>query len=365
MPISGPSPSFADESRRLVPVAPPVPEIPVPQPPFPASPLLEASAWLTAIVASSDDAILSKTLDGTILSWNAGAERIFGYTAAETIGQPITMLIPESRLQEDAVILARIRAGEDVDHYETVRRRKDGTLIDISLMVSPVRDRTGRILGASKIARDISDRKRAEARRDLLLHEMNHRVKNLFALVNGLVSLSARSARDVDDLAIALSQRIMALSRAHELTMPDLSHALPAPSQTSLHALLLAIVAPLDNDEGSRIAISGPDIALPGGVLTSLALLLHEFTTNAAKYGALSCPDGRLDVAIARTGDMMELTWTETGGPPVTPPAPEVGFGSRLERATVQGALQGQVHREWLPAGVVITLCIPLARLAP
>ncbi|GBQ86540.1 two component sensor kinase [Gluconacetobacter johannae DSM 13595] len=358
MPISGPLSSSADQTRQPAGDAPPAPETPLPEPPFPT-----ANAWLAAVVASSDDAILSKTLDGIILSWNAGAERIFGYTAAETIGRPITMLIPESRRREDAIILARIQAGEGVDHYETVRRRKDGALIDISLTVSPVRDQAGRVVGASKVARDISDRKRADARRDLLLHEMNHRVKNLFALVNGLIALSARSADDADAFAAALSQRVMALARAHELTMPDLSQALPAPSETSLHALLAAIVAPLDNDDGSRLAISGPDIVLPGTMLTSLALLLHEFTTNAAKYGALSCPDGRLNVALARTGDMMELTWTEIGGPPVTPPTPENGFGSRLERATVQGALHGQVHREWLPAGVVITLCIPLTRL--
>ncbi|MBM9401658.1 PAS domain S-box protein [Gluconacetobacter azotocaptans] len=360
MPTSGPLPSSADQTRQPDRDAPPAAETPLPEPPFHTT-----SAWLAAVVASSDDAIFSKTLDGIILSWNAGAERIFGYTASETVGHPITMLIPESRLREDAVILARIRAGEVVDHYETIRRCKDGTLIDISLTVSPVRDRAGRIVGASKVARDISDRKRAEARRDLLLHEMNHRVKNLFALVNGLIALSARSADDVDDFAAVLSQRVMALARAHELTMPDLSQAMPAPSETSLHTLLAAIVAPLDNTEGSRLAISGPDIVLPGTMLTSLALLLHEFTTNAAKYGALSCPDGRLSVAIARTGDMMELTWTEIGGPRVTLPTSENGFGSRLERATVQGALQGQVHREWLPAGLVITLCIPLTRLMP
>ena len=111
---------------------------------------------------SSDDAIISKDLDGIIRTWNPGAERLFGYTAAEAIGKPVTILIPPGREDEEPGILARIRHGERIDHYETVRRRKDGSLLDISLTVSPVRDGEGRIVGASKIARDITDRKEAE-----------------------------------------------------------------------------------------------------------------------------------------------------------------------------------------------------------
>jgi PAS domain S-box-containing protein len=119
---------------------------------------------LGAIVGSSDDAIISKDLDGVITSWNKSAERLFGYTAAEAIGQPVaTLLIPEDRQNEEPEILNRLRRGERVDHFETVRRRKDGTLLDISLTISPVKDAEGKIIGASKIARDISERKRAEA----------------------------------------------------------------------------------------------------------------------------------------------------------------------------------------------------------
>ncbi|HYP01061.1 MAG TPA: PAS domain S-box protein [Pyrinomonadaceae bacterium] len=118
-----------------------------------------------AIVENSDDAIISKDMDGRILSWNPGAERLYGYTAAEAVGQSITMLIPDDRPDEEPRILEQIRRGERVDHYETVRRHKDGTLIDVSLTVSPVKDASGRIIGASKIARDITDRKQAEAER--------------------------------------------------------------------------------------------------------------------------------------------------------------------------------------------------------
>src|SRR4029077_7643398 len=122
----------------------------------------QAAEQLASIVESSDDAIVSKDLDGIIRTWNRGAERLFGYKAAEIIGRPITILIPPDRLDEEPGILARIRRGEPVDHYETVRRHKDGSLIDISLTISPTPDAKGAIVGASKIGRDIPQRKRAE-----------------------------------------------------------------------------------------------------------------------------------------------------------------------------------------------------------
>jgi PAS domain S-box-containing protein len=122
----------------------------------------EAQARLAAIVESSDDAIVSKTLQGIIKTWNKGAERIFGWTADEVIGKPITIIIPPDRLQEEPVILSRIQAGERVDHFQTIRVTKDGRKINISVTISPVRDETGRIIGASKIARDITEQKRLQ-----------------------------------------------------------------------------------------------------------------------------------------------------------------------------------------------------------
>ncbi len=120
-----------------------------------------AQYWLAALIESADDAIVSKTLDGIITSWNKGAQRIFGYTADEVIGKPVTILIPEGHLNEEPAILARLRAGDRIEHYETVRVRKDGTLINISLTVSPIRGPNGKIIGASKIARDITEQRQA------------------------------------------------------------------------------------------------------------------------------------------------------------------------------------------------------------
>ncbi|WP_455272910.1 PAS domain-containing protein [Rhizobium herbae] len=150
----------------------------------------DAAQRIAAIVESSDDAILAKDLNGTIVTWNSGAERLFGYTAAEAIGKPVAMLIPQDRPNEEPVILGRIRRGERIVHYETIRRRKDGSLVEISLSVSPIRNRQGQVIGASKIARDITERRRAEEQQHLLIREMDHRVKNLFTLAASVVTLS-------------------------------------------------------------------------------------------------------------------------------------------------------------------------------
>jgi PAS domain S-box-containing protein len=142
------------------------------------APNLPHAAWLAAIVDSSDDAIVSKTLGGVITSWNAGAERIFGYTADEAVGRHITLIIPTERWPEETEVLARIARGERVDHFETVRRRKDGRLLAISLTVSPIKDADGRIVGASKVARDVTERKALEEeRRQLLAREQEARAE--------------------------------------------------------------------------------------------------------------------------------------------------------------------------------------------
>lgn len=129
-------------------------------PETPVAPPLDPRAWVAAIIESSDDAIASKTLDGIVTTWNAGAERIFGYTAAEMVGQSILKIIPPDRHHEEDMILSRMRQGERIDHFETVRQRKDGTLIEISVTVSPIRDANGKVIGISKIARDITIQKR-------------------------------------------------------------------------------------------------------------------------------------------------------------------------------------------------------------
>jgi PAS domain S-box-containing protein len=171
----------------------------------------EARGRLAALVQSSDDAIVSKDLNGTIQSWNMGAERLFGYTALEAIGHPILMLIPADHADEEISILARIRRGERIEHYETIRRRKDGTLVDISLTVSPIVDEQGHIVGASKIARDITERKRAEEQR----RDFEKRERAL-AVATALRDTEAELVR----VARALTVGELATSIAHEVNQP-------------------------------------------------------------------------------------------------------------------------------------------------
>lgn len=326
----------------------------------------EAAQRLAAIVEFSDDAILTKDLEGTIVTWNKGAERLFGYTPDEAIGRSVQMLIPADRQDEEPRILAQIRRGDRIDHYETVRRCKDGRLVDISLSVSPIRSRDGRVIGASKIARDITERRLIEERQRLLLREMNHRVKNLFMLASGLVTLSARSAATPAELASAVTSRLAALAQAHALTFPALSDdGEPIEKATTLHSLIRTIIAPFDrNPDVSRARITGIDVPVLSDAAPSLSLLLHEFATNSAKYGALSVPNGTVDIACADEEERLVLTWSECGGPEVQGEPTVEGFGTVLCKATARGQLGGEIVREWNQEGLFIRLEVARQRLS-
>jgi PAS domain S-box-containing protein len=175
------------------------------------------SARLAAIVVSSDDAIISKTIEGRITSWNAGATRIFGYDASEMIGESILRIIPPELHGEETEILARLQRGERIDHFETVRVAKDGRRLDISLTVSPLRDRSGKVVGASKVGRDITDRKRAEKLQQVLADELSHRVKNTLATVQAIANQSLVRAKSPTDFVSSFTGRLQALAKAHTL----------------------------------------------------------------------------------------------------------------------------------------------------
>jgi PAS domain S-box-containing protein len=168
----------------------------------------KAIGLLASIVDSSDDAIVSKTLEGVITSWNAGAERLFGYTAKEAIGQHISMLIPRDRLDEETSILTRLRQGDRIDHFDTVRLRKDGTALDISLSISPVRNSAGKVIGASKIARDVTARKRVERE----LHESEQRFRKLADALDTQVQFRTQELRRRNTEILQQSDQLRDLS---------------------------------------------------------------------------------------------------------------------------------------------------------
>ena len=243
---------------------------------------------VAAIVESSDDAIVSKNLDGVITSWNKGAERIFGYSAEEAIGQPITIVIPHDRLDEEPAFLTRIRRGERIDHFETIRQQKNGSLIAVSLSVSPVKNAEGKIVGAAKIARDITEQKRSQERIATLAQEAEHRSKNLLSIVQATVMLSQSDTPE--GLKSAIEGRIRAISNVHSL------FAQTRWIGADLSTIAAQELAPYSADSPTRVRIDGPPVLLAPDAAQAVAATLHELATNAAKYGALSAANGRVDL---------------------------------------------------------------------
>jgi len=312
----------------------------------------DASAWLAAIVENSFDAILSKSLDGTITSWNDGARNLFGYCAEEAIGQSVTLLIPKDRLHEEDSILAKLRAGERIAQFETIRRAKDGRDLHVELTISPVLDRDGRVIGASKIARDISQRHRQIERQKILLREMNHRIKNLLSIVQGLVSICRKSARSVDELAAELHGRLIALDAAHRLILPESAETGETKSAT-LRDILEAILAPYAS---STIEMEVPGAPVGPQALTSLALIFHELATNSVKYGALGTDNGKLTLTAEPRAEGIDLRWREEGLRE-SQSGPE-GFGTALQTAALRG-LGAKLDRTWMIDGLEILLSFP------
>jgi PAS domain S-box-containing protein len=316
-------------------------------------PKFDAGLWLSSVVENSGDAILSKTLNGIITSWNAGAEKLFGFSAAEAIGQPITLIIPEDRLQEEADIIGKLRAGERIDRLETVRRRRDGEPVHIEVTISPVHNAAGEIIGASTIARDIGERLRYAENQRLLVREMHHRIKNLLSIVQGLVRVGRRRADDVNDFANDLSSRITALGAAQQLVL-----GLPDEEEPALSEVFRAVLEPYRNE--GQITIARCDAPVGANASTSLALLLHELATNAVKYGALSHSDGQLTVDITVANATITIAWREYGG---SYDNGDQGFGTELMSAALRG-LGGTIDKAWHGGERVVTICLARDQLA-
>jgi PAS domain S-box-containing protein len=306
--------------------------------------------FLASLVQSSDDAIVSKNLDGIITSWNKGAERIFGYTAEEVVGQPITIVIPQDRQDEERTILTRIRRGERIEHFETIRQHKRGSLIWVSLTISPVKNAEGKIVGASKIARDITEQKRTNDLIATLAREAEHRSKNLLATVQATVNLSQSDT--TEGLKRAIEGRIQALANVNSLFVDSRW------TGAELSTMATRELAPYSQKNKTRVQINGPQVLLEPGAAQTIAVILHELATNAAKYGALSAPNGQIDLQWSHeAGGRLHLRWTETGGPAVETPTRK-GFGGRvIEQMIAQ--LKGKTCFDWRADGLVCEITLP------
>jgi len=303
---------------------------------------------LAAIVESSDDAIVSKNLDGIITSWNSGAHRVFGYAAAEAVGQPITILIPADRQSEEREILTRIRRGEHINHFETIRQRKDGTLIVVSLTVSPVKDVNGEIIGASKIARDITEQRRSQEQIATLAREAEHRSKNLLATVQATVRLS--QSETPDGLKRAIEGRIQSLANVHSLFVKTRWIG------ADLSTIATQELAPYSRNQ-RHVRIDGPPVVLEPDVAQAIAMALHELATNAAKYGALAVPDGQVELKWSHDADgRLHLRWTESNGPKVQEPTHK-GFGGRITEQMI-AQRSGKMYFDWRADGLVCEITL-------
>lgn len=317
---------------------------------------------LAAIVEGSDDAIIAKDLNSVIQSWNGGAERMFGYSAEEAIGRPITMLIPEDRQDEEPDFICRLRRGERISQYETVRLRKNGELFPISVTISPIRDESGTVVGASKIARDITLQHRLAEQQEVLLREMRHRVGNSFAIAAGLLRLCAQESSDVTELVRLMEGRFRALSVAHGLAVPISGAEEFAQAGTKLGELLEQVITPFC--EKGHFSLELDDVVVSGEAVTALALIFYELATNSLKYGAFSQKKGRVVLRSELRDDRLLLEWSETFSDSRGMPEPlRSGYGTRLSQAAVESYLDGRFDRVIGERGMEARLDISMDRL--
>jgi PAS domain S-box-containing protein len=293
-----------------------------------------------------------------IVEWNPAAERMFGFSAAEAIGRDHTLIVPpEARPGVDTVLDA-LRTGSGGTHSSNLNNTRDGRRIHCEWYNSPLIDETGRVIGTASLVEDITERVRAEERQRLLMLELDHRVKNNLAVVISLAEHTLHTATSLPEFSEGFLGRVRALARMH--TLLTQSRWKGAPLRELLERSLEAFTA---GDRG-RIGMVGPEVSLVTREATSINMVVHELATNAAKYGALTAPGGRVMIewglANESAGETLTLTWTEAGGPPAVPPARR-GVGLTVIQDAIGYELGGKVDLQFSPGGVRCEIVIPRA----
>jgi PAS domain S-box-containing protein len=317
-----------------------------------------------AIVNSIDQMIWSTRPDGHHDYYNDRWYEYTGVPYGSTDGEGWNdMFHPDDRERAWQVWRHSLETGEPY-HIEYRLRHRSGQYRWVIGRAQCVRDERGEITRWFGTCTDIHDLKEAEEKRQLLLREMNHRVKNLFAVVSGMITMTARTAPSVQAMGEALRGRLGALANAHELIRPAINSDPEQPTNVTLRPLIDEIVKPHFDPAGEpRIVLDGPDVPIGPNASTSLALIFHELATNAAKYGALSAREGRLSIGWAVSDGYLELDWTEHVVHRTVVPPEAQGFGSRLAKASAAGQLGGSISFDWRPSGVRINLKAPIQQL--
>ncbi|MDC7785399.1 HWE histidine kinase domain-containing protein [Rhodoplanes sp. TEM] len=318
-----------------------------------------ANAHLAALVSSSGDAIMSVSLDGEILSWNAAAEELYGYRAEEAVCHPHAMLLPADRMGELDDKLAAAIAGQSL-RLETIRLRRDGTPVEVSLDAAPIRGADGTLVGISVIAHDITRRKRNEAHIQFVMRELSHRTKNLITVIIAMARRTARQSDDFSDFEAKFTGRLHGLARSHDLLVhTDWRGA-------GLEELVRFQLAPFVG-EAASLQVDGPPLLLRPEAVQNLGFALHELATNANKYGALGQAGGIVRIGWSVTAgtdgtERVRLVWHESGGPPVAPPT-RVGFGSTVIQKLTEASLAAVVTVAYDPAGFRWEADMPAAEI--
>lgn len=321
-----------------------------------------AQAHLAAIVSSSPSAVVSLSPDGIIRTWNAAAQTLFGYEPAEVIGRSVRMFYAEDAVQDFDKLNDSVRGGKTV-YADVVRRHRDGRLLDVSISVAPMYDEAGVLVGISAIVRDIGERKARERHIEFLMRELAHRSKNLLAVVQAIAGQTARHSETLAQFQTRFLQRVHALARSQDLLVAREWRGV------DLAELVRVQLAPFADETSSRVEVGGPPIQLRPDLVHAITLAVHELATNAAKYGALSVPEGH--VAIAWETDdgsgsrepRFRISWRESNGPPVTPPSRR-GFGHVVITDMVASSLRGAVTLDYAREGLRWTLDMPGASVA-
>ncbi|WP_075218003.1 PAS domain-containing protein [Mongoliimonas terrestris] len=326
--------------------------------------LEESEEFSRSVLQSTADCIMVLELDGSLQFMNDNGRRLMEVDDFATIyREPWTSLWPKESAVEAAAAMQAARSGE-TGRFSAFCPSIKGTPKWWDVVVTAVTGADDKPVRLVSISRDVTTQRRSEEARQLLLRELNHRVKNLFAIVSGMVTMTARAAPSVEEMASTLKGRLGALAKAHELIrsaiIPEADHL----EKTSLLTLIQEIVRPhLDGSKGDQLTLEGHELSVGVSAATSLALILHELATNAAKYGALADADGRLKIKWGVLDGHLQLYWDEHVTEPAVRPPSRQGFGSKLAHLSATGQLGGSIAYDWQRTGVKISLTLPLDQL--
>lgn len=312
-----------------------------------------------AVAASiSQDALLIVGPDGQIASWNRAAERLFGYAAAEAIGQNIAMLLGPDNQAEQLEFLSRVCAGETLGPEDTKRLHKNGTLIDVCISAAPIKSRDGSINSVSVAMQDISRRKEWEARQKSMTRELTHRVKNLFTVLQSILHSTLKTSPHPQDFAKVFSSRLHSLAAAQDVLTANDWRGIEL-GELARHQL-----AAYDKLDNVKLQITGPEVYLAARYATPFGLIFNELAANAHEHGAWTKPAGKvkLDWRVEHSPDAdskLHVTWQERGGPKPSSHRPP-GLGVVLIEKSLAGA---QVANTYEALGLTCTIELDIAPL--